>query len=196
MIVLRLQLPPGTRIDSIISPKAVAWAEAQALNRTRNNAQTEGLKLVSRAMGISSTDLRKRKGGSASRGKGKFGAVAKGRNATRRRLETSVIGQGRPFNVTRWNGQAVRINNRVVATTHSAYGRRQIAKRTWMLGNGAIVTRSGASFRGVHGPGVGQMMERPKVVRAMQAKVAERFPSHFQSALTFALSPKAPKFLR
>ena len=54
-----------------------------------------------------------------------------------------------------------------------------------MLSSGAVVVRSGNSFRSVFGSGVGQMMERKDIVRAMQAEATQRFPGHFNSALQF-----------
>lgn len=172
----------------ILDPQTVALATAQALNRTRNNAQTAGIKAVSLAMGIPRSKLKKRGRAivtNTNARSGKFGAVAKGKNATKRTLRTAVVGRGRPFNVTRWGGKEVKVNKRAVATQHAAYGRKQIAKRTWMLKNRAIVVRQGASFRGVFGPGVGQMMQRPRVVKAMQDEVFARFPGHFSSAFRF-----------
>lgn len=196
MIDLRIEFPRGTRLDRLIDPRAVEWAEAQALNRTRNNVHKVGLEVVARAMGISVSKLRKR-GKMTSRGRsGKFGAMAKDRRATRRRLRTAVIGTGRPWNVTRWNGQVVRVAGRVAGTSHEAYGRRQVAPRTWMLPSKAIVVREGRSFRGVFGPGVGQMMQRRDVLSAMQGEALKRFPRHFSSAVDFAFSRGGSRFLR
>lgn len=189
MFDIRVTPERGTRLDRLIDPKAVAWAEAQALNRTAGNVQTVGLTEVSKAMGVPVTKLRKRGRAKApKRPSGKFGAVTKGRKASRRRLETSVIGRGRPFNAGRWNGADVVVAGRTVATMHEAYGRKQIAKRTWRLKNGAIVKRKGASFEGVFGPGVAQMMERASVVRRMEREAVERFEHHFSQAIDFAFA--------
>lgn len=191
MIRLDVRVPRLRRL-ALVDPKVLRFAEAQALNRTAANVQKVGLKRVSRAMGIKVSDLRKR-GKKAGK---KFGAVARGRQATRRRLFTSVVGSGRPFNVRRWGAQPVRVAGRTVAVQHSAYGRPQIAKRAWQLNSGAVVVRSGNSFRSVFGPGVGQMMERKDILRAMQLEATTRFPGHFFSAVRFGLSRNAPRFLR
>ena len=202
MIDLRVEIPAReqTRLLRALDGRAVNWAEVQALNRTRNNVQTTGLEAVAGAMGIKVSKLRKRvrklEVGQL-RASGKFGTVAKGRNATRFRLETSVRGFGRPFNVSRWNAKPIRdARGRVVAVTHSAYGREVTAERTWLLGNGAVVTRSGNSFRGVFGPGVAQMMERRDVRKAMEQEAIKRFPQHFKSAIEFAFTPGANRVLR
>lgn len=195
--MITIKIPPHQQAALLraLDPKRVAAAEAQALNRTRNNTQTTGLKAVAREMGVKVSQLRKRGRpkdrslATSARKAGKFGAVTKGRNATRRRLETSIVGRGRPFNANRWDGADVTVAGRTVATMHSAYGRRQIAKRTWRLKNGAIVHRKGNSFEGVFGPGVGQMMERKRVLRLMERTVLERFPQHFKSAVEFLFSP-------
>ena len=201
MIEIKFEIPQRQLLQAL-NPKALEFAEAEALNRTRNNVQTVGLKQIARAMGVKQSQLRKRgkpKDRSiqqSGRKAGKFGAVVKERDATRRRLETGVTGRGRPFNVGRWDGKPVTVGGRTVATEHGAYGRRQIAKRTWQLKNGAIVTRKGNSFRGVWGPGVRQMMERRDVLRMMEREALERFPGHFRSVVRFAFSRQAPAFLR
>jgi hypothetical protein len=191
----------------LLDPAAMLASEAQALNRTRNNLQTAAIELVADEMGIPKAKLAKRgrrvsvalsKSGSKA---GKFGAVSKGRNATRRRLETSVRAFGRPFNVGRWDGQEVREGastslsgrkrkgkGRAVGTTHSAYGRRQFAPGTWRLKNGAIVKRHGKSFRGVYGPGVAQVMEYPHIRRKLDALALKQFDRHFSAAVAFRFS--------
>lgn len=192
MIDIRATIP-NLRTLRALNGRAVVFAEVQALNRTRNNVQSEGVKAVADAMGIKPSKLRKR--GSGTKGNA-FGAMAKGRNANRRRLETSVIGRGRPFNVSRWLVGELKQGARVWAVTHDAYGRQQTATNVWRLKNGAVVVQSGNSFRGVFGPGVTQMMERKDIAKELEQVAIEQFPRHFKAAIEFAFSPGAPAFLR
>lgn len=204
MISLDIKFPQGARGLRLLDAKAVNFAEYTALNRTANNVQKKALELVSKDMGIPVSKLRKR-GRSVTAG-AKFGTVSKGRRASRRRLETTVTGYGRPFNAGRWGGEEVRAGASVslggrrrkrrgggvvLGTTHSAYGRNQFAKNTWMLNNGAIVKRKGKSFEGVFGPGVGQVMEKRDNIRKLQREAILRFNNHFGVALRFAFSPTA-----
>ena len=196
MIDLRIRSPDLARLRRLDN-RRVEFAEAQALNRTATNVRRYGLRQIADEMGVKISQLRKRgRSRPSRRERSKFGSVAKGRRATRRRLETAVIGSGRPFNVSRWTTQPIKVGNRVVAVRHDAYGRAQTAEGTWLLNNGAVVVRSGNSFRGVFGPGVGQMMERRNVVLGMQREAARRFPGHLASALRFVFSSRAPAFLR
>lgn len=192
MIELRVRMRPPLRDLKIFNPRVYARAEAQALNRSRNNAQTEAIKVVAKAMGVPRSRLKKRgrfSVGNPNARSGKFGAMAKGKNANTRRLETAVIARGRPFNVTRWGGKAIKgKGRRVVATQHSAYGRQQVARKTWMLKNRAIVVRQGKSFRGVYGPGTAQQFEKPQVIKRVQQVVIKRFPGHFRSALRYFIA--------
>jgi len=213
MIDIKLEFPPGQQIRllRILDPKAMETAEAQALNRTRNNVQTLAIKLVAKEMGITTAKLKKRGRRvevslrDAAKKSGKFGALTKGRNATRRRLHTSVRGFGRPFNVGRWNAQEVRAGEstslkgrkrkgqgRSIGVTHAAYGRRQFAKQTWMLKNGAVVKAHGASFKGVYGPGVTQVMEYRHIRRKLEREAVMRWDQHFKSAVQFAFASRGP----
>lgn len=198
MINIRVEIPrfQQQRLLKTLSPRAVQFAETQALNRTAANVQKVGINRVARAMGIKRSQVRKRGKSVSARAGTKFGAVSRGRKATRARLFTSVIGAGKPFNVRRWDAKPVKVAGRTVATEHAAYGRRQIAKRTWQLPSGAVVVRSGNSFRSVFGPGIAQMMERRDVMQAMQTEATARFPGHFAQAFEFAFSSRAPRFVR
>ncbi len=206
MIDIKLEFPPGQQIRllRILDPKAMETAEAQALNRTRNNVQTLAIKLVAKEMGVTTAKLKKRGRDvqvnlrDSAKKSGKFGALTKGRNATRRRLHTSVRGFGRPFNVGRWDAQEVRLpgvaggKGRALGVTHRAYGRRQFAKKTWMLENGAVVKRKGRSFQGVFGPGVTQVMEYPHIRRKLERKAIDKWNQHFKSAVQFAFTSRGP----
>lgn len=206
MIDLTVKVRPGdvSRLRQFLSPSKVEAAEAQALNRTAANVTKESLRLVADDMGIPVSKLAKRARARTipvrdnNHSSGKFGSVGKGRKATRRRLRTSVVGRGRPFNVSRWKAEEVKGGasvslkgrkkkgtGRVLGVLHSAYGRQQFAAKTWRLPNGAVVVRRGESFRGVYGPGVGQVMERRHIVRKLTMEAQKRFDGHFASALRF-----------
>ena len=82
MIDIRVEIPrfEQQRLLKSLSPRAVQFAEQQALNRTAANVQRVGIKRIARAMGIKRSQVRKRgKSVSARRGS-KFGAVSRGRN--------------------------------------------------------------------------------------------------------------------
>ena len=111
MISLDVRVRPR---PSLLVPSAVIEAAtAQALNRARNNGRRVGLRAVAKEMGLRQKDLKKR--GRIRKDSSKYGAMPHGRNATRRRLETSIIGRGRPFNAGRWDGIPIVRNGRVVA---------------------------------------------------------------------------------
>lgn len=208
MIDVTVKLPDGeiSKLRRFLHPDKMSFAESQALNRTRANVNKLALKLVAEDMGIPLSKLAKRaRARTVSRDNnspsGKFGGVGPGRKATRRRLTTSVIGRGRPFNVARWKAKEVRSgasvslkgrnkkgSGTVLGTLHSAYGREQFAKKAWRLKNGAVVVRHGASFRGVYGPGVGQVMEKREIVRKLVMETQKRFDQHFTSAIRFAFA--------
>lgn len=217
MIDIRLEFPPGAQIKllRLLDPKVMAIAEAQALNRTRNNVRTLAIKLVAKEMGITTAKLKKRGRDvqvslrDSAKKSGKFGTLANGRNATRRTLHTSIRGFGRPFNVGRWDAQEVRGGastslkgrkrkgtGRVLGTQHSAYGRAQFAQRTWMLENGAVVKRDGDSFSGVYGPGVTQVMEYRHIRRKLEQEAVAKWDQHFRSAVDFAFTARGPQGAR
>jgi len=217
VIDIKLEFPPGEQIRllRILDPKAMASAEVQALNRTRNNVQTLAVKLVAAEMGITTARLKKRgrrvdvSVQDSAKKSGKFGAVTKGRNANRRTLSTSVRGFGRPFNVGRWGAEAVKGGastslggrrrkgkGRVLGVVHSAYGRRQFARGTWQLKNGAVVKRQGRSFEGVYGPGVTQVMEYRHIRRKLEAEAVKRWDQHFKAAVEFAFTSKGQRVAR
>jgi len=177
-----------------LSPDRMLIAESQALNRTRANVNKLAVKIAAQKLGVKPAKIAKR-ARAQTRG-GKFGAVGPGEEATRTRLETSIIGRGRPFNVGRWRAKVVRAgasqslsgrNRRgtgvVLGVTHSAYGREQFARSAWMLNNGAVVKRRGQSFTGVFGPGVAQQLEAPDVVRRLERLTQRQFARHFASAV-------------
>jgi len=192
------------RLLELLDAKAMAFAEAQALNRTRANVQELALRLVSDDMGIPVSRLKKRGRDvrDSNKKSGKLGAISPGRRASARRLITSLRGFGRPFNVSRWDGAVIREGSavslktgrtkkgkgRAIGTTHKAYGRRQFARDTWMIKSGAIVKRDGSSFEGVYGPGVTQVMEKPVIVRKLSRFAQKRFDHHFKQAVEFAFS--------
>ena len=203
MIQIDVRVPKTQelRLLRLLDPKTMAKAEAQAVERTAKNVQTEALEAVSDEMGIPVAKLRKR--GRGVSGRGSFGAISKGKKATPRRLSTTVTGYGRPFNVSRYGGEAIyagasttlsgrkrrrQKGARVVATRHKAWGEERVLPGTWMLQNGAIMVRSGKSFRGVFGPGVAQEMERPPVMRRLEKLATERFLHHFREAAKFLFS--------
>ena len=203
VVQVKVEFPPGqeVRLLRLLDPKTLAKAEAQAVDRTARNVQQEALEAVSDEMGIPVKKLRKR--GRGVSGRGSFGTVSKGRKPTARRLSTTVTGYGWPFNVSRWDAQPIysgesstlsgrrrraKGRRRVVAVRHRAYGREQVVAGTWLLGNGAVVVMSGESFRGVWGPGVGQQMEKPHVMRRLERVAQERFLYHFREAARFLFS--------
>lgn len=208
MIDVQVKLPDGEirRLRRFLNPDKMNFAESQALNRTRANVNKLALNLVADDMGVPVSKLAKRaKVRTVSRDNnspsGKFGGVGPGRKATRRRLTTSVIGRGRPFNVSRWKAKEVRAGASVslkgrnkkgggivLGTLHSAYGRQQFAQKAWRLNNGAVVVRKGNSFRGVWGPGVAQVMSKRALVRKLEIETQKRFDQHFTSAVRFAFN--------
>ena len=217
MIDIKLEFPPGAQIKflRLLDPAVMAGAEAQALNRTRDNVRTLAIKLVAKEMGITTAKLKKRGRDvqvslrDSAKKSGKFGAVALGKDATKRTLSTSVRGFGRPFNVSRWGGELVlpgasvsisrtgkrrkrKGKGRPLGTVHSAYGRQQFAPNTWMLKNKAIMVRDGASFRGVYGPGVTQVMEYPNIRRILERLAVKKWDQHFKSAVEFAFTARGP----
>lgn len=211
MIDIRVQFPKdeALRLLNLLDPKAMAFAESQAVNRTAKNVQSFGLELIAKKMGISKAKLRKRGRGVSATGN-TFGTVSQGRRSTRRTLSTTVTGYGRPFNAGRWDGQEIRSGastsaggkrkrrgkGTVLGTQHRAYGRPQVAPRTWMLRNGAIVVRDGNSFRGVFGPGVAQQMGHRDVMGPLQKHAQERFLFHFKEAVEFAFSAQGKRAVR
>lgn len=203
MIELRVANPRDLdrQFLRVLDPKAVAFAEVEALNRTAANVQTLALELVSEDMGIPKSKLRKR--GRGARAGAKFGTVSKGRKARARRLSTSVSGYGRPFNVTRWKAEEVRegastsLKGRkrkgkggVLGVTHNAYGRTQFTRNAWIApwpGN-PVILRKGDKLKGVFGPGVAQVLEKRKNLRRLETTATTRFEQHFASRLQFAFS--------
>lgn len=213
MIDVRVKLPNGERVKvlRLLDGKAMQFAEVQAINRTAANMQKLALKIVARKMGVTTAQIKKRGRGTTARGgatkkAGKYGTISQGRKANRRTLSTTVDGYGRPWNAGRWEGREIRsgatsgVGGRrdargggtVIGTTHSAYGRPQVALRTWRLKNGAIVKRktfNKQSFTGVYGPGIGQQMEKPKVARPLTKYAQKQFAKHFKASVEFAFSP-------
>ena len=205
MIDIRVKTP-DIRSLRFLDGKGVLFAEAQALNRTASNVHKKGVQLVARELGVPAKDIFKR--GRKLKSSTKFGTVSKGKKALPRRLEVGVTGYGRPFNVGRWKGAEIRAGASVgisksgkrrnqkgtrvvVGVTHSAYGRDQFTPKAWMLNNGAVVVRKGKSFRGVWGPGIAQIMEKPKVEAKLRKKAIEKFDKHFASSLKFVFSGQA-----
>ena len=164
--------------------RAVQFAEAQAINRTAGNVQKEAVSVVAEKMGVPRSRIYKR--GKRAKGANKFGTVSRGRRANARRLETTITGYGRPFNVSRWNAHKV-----AGGVKHAAYGREQIAPGTWKIPSGAVVVRKGQSFRGVWGPGIGQVMEETSTTLHLTRFAQAKFDGHFDSALKFAFSGQA-----
>jgi len=196
VITLKVELPKGeqAKLLRLLSPKRFEEAEAQALNRTANNVQKFGLELVSSYMGIPKSKLNRRgRSVSATKTGGKFGAISKGRRASRKRLATDVLGVGRPFNVTRFNATVVRSNKRQTGVTHRAWGVTRTLEKVWMLVNKPgrpVVVREGKSFRGVYGPGVGQVLDITRHRRLMERHAQERFEFHMVSRLRYKFGAK------
>ena len=194
MIDIRLEIPrrAETRVLSFLNPRRVRWAEKEAVNLTTAHVARFAHRLVAEEMGISPTKLRKR-GRSARPGGRAQGTVSRGRRATTRRLFSTVNGYGKPFNVTRWNAQEVKEGKRVVGVTHKAWGRQQLAPRTWKLGvkGGPVVKRADGQVRGVFGPGVTHVMEYPHIMGRLKRRAQRRFGVTFIRRLRYAFSSQS-----
>ena len=192
----KLEIPQKeqVRVLRLLSPRPVAWAEAQACNRTANNVKSKALKRISEEVPIDKKDLKKRGRGTSGHG------VTRDVSANVRRLEAWVTAFGRAFNVTRFNavqqkGKGEDGRWRVVGTTHSAYNRRQYAPRAWKLHQKGVpvVHRDKAKgyIDGVFGPSPGWVMSQPHVARELEALAVKKFPQHFVSRLRYALSAQS-----
>ena len=209
MLDIRVETPRRefTALLRVLEPSRVAFAEAQACNRTAANVQKTGIELVAKRMGIPQTKLAKRGRRTDWRGRRQHGAFARGRKATRRHLQASLRGVGRPFNVTRFNAVPIyagsstslktgkqrnpgkKKGRRVIGVAHNAWGRRQTAgPNVWRLKNGAFVIPSGNTFRGMFGPGVTHVLQYPSVEKKLVQVALERYPQHFSSAIEYAFS--------
>ena len=180
-LTLSVEWAPGDRqrMISLLDPRRYEWAVRQSINRTAGNVAKAAHAKVAKDMGISKSKLLKRRR-RTSASSAKFGSVGRGKRATRRRLEAEVVGFGRPFNATRFEGKPLYggVGRRQTATYHKSYNRPQVATGTWMLTKKAgnpIVTKSGNSFRGVYGPGVAWVMEQPENLRFLQRFANRRF---------------------
>ena len=189
-VQLSIKWAPGDekKFLSLLDPKRYKWAMKESLNRTAGNVATFGVKKVAKEMGIPEGNLKKRGRFAVGSGK-KFGAVSKGRGATARRLAAEVKGYGKPFNAVRWNGAALGDGKRGVK--HEAWGRPQVNLKAWQLTNKPgkpLVIRKGKSFRGLYGPGVTNVMQKPEIEQSMQKFANRRFRGHWRSRLAFAFN--------
>ena len=203
MLEVRVKFPREQFVKALraLDPRTVAWAEAQALNRTGANVQQAGLKEVSKYMGISETRLAKRGRKTDFRGSSKFGAFNPTKKATPKSARLTLSARGRPFNVRRFGGKAIHAGartslkqrktkgkGRILAVQHQAWGRDQVALGVWQLRNGAFVVKKGETFRGVFGPGVTNVIQRRPIMTKLEQVAATRFTHHFNKAIEFAFS--------
>ena len=208
MIDVRIETPRSTRLTfaRLLDGKAIAAAEAQALNRTAANVTTFSRKRVAEEMGLAASLLAKRGRRTDWRGSRKHGAVARGRKAYRNRLSAEVRGAGRPFNISRWKNTPIYAGDssslksrrrrkgkgqRVLGVTHNAWGRTQTIGGVWQLKNGAYMVRDGSTFRSVYGPGVTHVLQYKHIERAVREYANERFLRHFESAISYMLTSNA-----
>lgn len=201
---IQVNLPPGEeqKLLKILDPKRYQWAVKSAINRTSANVQRFTIKQIAKELGTTPSKIKR--SGRAVLTSGSFGSVAKGRAATIRRPETSLIGTGRNFNVTRFNAIPLHGRREKGATTsgqigvrHEAYNRDQSAMRTWMLVNkpgrpvvkrvDGLTKTKRAKLEGVYGPGVRWYMEQPKILLSMTRFTQRRFRHHWRSRLAYAM---------
>lgn len=194
-IGVTVEIPRNTslRIARLLDPKRMAFAEAQAINRTTGNIATFGLQLVSEEMGIPKSKLlrRGRKLFFSPSTDEKYGRVSKGRKATVRRLLSEVQFAGRPFNIVRFDGKLTYgKNGRSNGVTFNAWEGQQTTKGPiWQLKNKPgrpIVIKKGDTFRSFYGPGVRDVAKLPKIQRQLEGEALRRFDEHFASAVQFA----------
>ena len=208
MLDVRIEVPQQKwrSLLRAVDPKAVTFAETQALNRAAANGRSKGIELVAKAMGIGKTKLRKRGRQADFRGGNKHGAFSQTKRATRRQHEAVLSGFGRPFNINRWkntpihSGSSTNIQTRVrrrersrqvIGVTHNAWNDTKTIGNVWRLSNGAYVTRTGNTFRSVYGPGVTHVLEYPEVSTPLIEHIQERFEHHFDQAIDYALSSQS-----
>lgn len=195
MLSVKVELPNREQVKLLrfLSPKRVQFAEKEALNQARNDGQRLSLRLVAKYMGIPESKLKKR--GKFLGGK-KYGAVSKGRNASMRKLYTSIIYAGRPFNVKRYNANVVKEGRRTIGVFHSAWGTRRFIEGAFELqkkGTPILIRSASKGYaRGVYGPGVAQTWQnddsmRKQVVRRVQ----RRFKVAFRGRLRYAFSSES-----
>lgn len=162
----------------LIPRKVVDQAAAAALNRTLKNVQRFALKQAAKDMGVTTTRLSKGR----SVGSGSVGAVY-GDKASRAKLQATLTGLGRPFNLIRFGGRQTK-----KGVSHKAWGRRQVAKGAFIGNSGrtAFIRRRNGKIRGAWGPGLAKTIADK--TGPIEDHAAERFRRvHFPSRLRQAL---------
>ena len=206
MIAISVKIPNRQKVAlaNLLSPKRVAWAEAQAVNRTAANTKDLGLKRVAKEMGLPVSKLAKRGRRTDWRGSSKFGAFSQVKKANRSRLRAVLRGVGKPFNINRWKNTPIyegsrssiktgkqtrkRTAKRVIGVTHTAWGDVTTIGNVWRLANGAYMVRDGKTFRSVYGPGVTHVLGYPHIAKLLRWYAQRRFTHHFKVALAYSQS--------
>lgn len=165
MISVTVDIKGALRYLERIERDVVPRAAAAAINRTANSTAVEVSRQIARETGIPVREVRQR---------------IKVRRASKDNLTAYVTAYPYSPNVKRFNARQT--DPGVVA---SPWRRRRLFPGTFTMPSGAVVKRTGKArfpIRGIRGPSVRKEFLRGYALRAMKAKVDERFPIEFERA--------------
>lgn len=159
-----------TALEREIAPKAAV----SALNKVATSARAEAVRQIARETGIKQSEIRQH-------------LVI--RRATRNTLSAQI--SAKP-----WSPNLIRYQARQTKQGVSAapWRNRRVHKGTFIANQGRTVfAREGKArlpLKPIRGPSVPREFMRDVAMRAMRAKVAERFPIEFERALAQYMRPR------